>query len=119
VTAKTTDTILSFGTAVLGAFLGSKKLSTSTMTRAATGISKAGRIGKEKDDVRRAEELAAQLEQELLALENEQRTELAELTETYDPARVKIEEFAIKPRRSDIFDVRVTLLWDMVPPRVG
>jgi len=119
VTAKTTDTILSFGTAVLGAFLGSKKLSTSTMTRAASGISKAGRIGKEKDDVRRAEELAAQLEQELLALENEQRTELAELTETYDPARVKIEEFAIKPRRSDIFDVRVTLLWDMVPPRVG
>lgn len=118
VSAKTTDTILSFGTAVLGAFLGRRKVSTSTMTRTASGIRKAGRIGKEKDDVRRAEELAAQLEQELEDLANEQKEELAKLIESFDPALVKTEEFAVKPRRSDIFDVRVTLLWDMVPPKM-
>ncbi|MGI9536289.1 MAG: ATP-binding protein [Desulfocapsaceae bacterium] len=116
VSAKTTDTILSFGTAVLGAFLGRKAVSSTTMTRTASGIRKAGRIGKEKDDVRRAEELAAQLEQNLEELENEQARTLEELAESYDPAGVETETFAIKPRRSDIFDVRVCLLWEMVPP---
>jgi hypothetical protein len=116
VSVKTTDTILSFGTAVLGAFLGRKAVSSSTMTRTASSIRKAGRIGKEKDDVRRAEELAAQLEQELEELESEQAQALEQLAESYDPAGVKTETFAIKPRRSDIFDVRVCLLWEMVPP---
>jgi len=116
VSTKTTDTILSFGTAVLGAFLGRKKMSTSTMTRTASGIRKAGRIGKEKDDVKRAEEVAGQLDQELQELETEQNQALEKLTDDYDPTRVKTETFAIKPRRSDIFDVRVSLLWEMVPP---
>jgi len=117
VSTRTTDTILSFGTAVLGAFLGRKKLSSTTMTRTASSIRKAGRIGKEKDDVRRAEEAAGQLEQDLENLAAEQQEELAQLTDQFDPAQVKTEAFAIKPRRSDIFDVRVALLWDMVPPR--
>ena len=30
----------------------------------------------------------------------------------------EIETFAIKPRRSDIFDVKVCLLWEMVPPHM-
>ena len=119
VSTKTTDTILSFGTAVLGAFLGRKKLSSSTMTRTASGIRKAGRIGKEKDDVRRAEELAVQLEEELEELEIEQRQALEELADSYDPAGVETETFAIKPRRSDIFDVQVCLLWEMVPPHIS
>jgi hypothetical protein len=118
VSAKTTDTILSFGTAVLGAFMGRKKLSSTTMTRTASGIRKAGRIGKEKDDVRRAEELAAGLEQELEELDAEQNQQLEELADSFDPTLVETETFAIKPRRSDIFDVRVCLLWEMVPPHM-
>ncbi|MBT8353168.1 MAG: DUF87 domain-containing protein [Desulfofustis sp.] len=118
VSAKTTDTILSFGTAVLGAFMGRKKLSSTTMTRTASGIRKAGRIGKEKDDVRRAEELAAGLEQEIEELEAEQNQELEELADSFDPTLVETETFAIKPRRSDIFDVKVCLLWEMVSPQM-
>jgi hypothetical protein len=114
VSAKTTDTILSFGTAVLGAFMGRKKLSSTTMTRTASGIRKAGRIGKEKDDVRRAEEQAAGLELELVELEAEQNRQLEALAESFDPALVETETFAIKPRRSDIFDLEVCLLWEMV-----
>ena len=117
VSAKTTDTILSFGTAVLGAFMGRKRLSSTTMTRTASGIRKAGRIGKEKDDVRRAEELAAGLEQELEELDAEQNQQLEELADSFDPTLVETETFAIKPRRSDIFDVKVCLLWEMVPPQ--
>ncbi|MEJ2056745.1 MAG: hypothetical protein P8X39_02765, partial [Desulfofustis sp.] len=116
VSTKTTDTIISFGTAVLGAFLGRKALSSTTMTRTASSIRKAGRIGKEKDDVRRAEHSVAQLEEELQALETEQNEALEMLVQSYDPAAVTVETFAIKPRRSDIFDLRTCLLWDMVVP---
>jgi hypothetical protein len=118
VSMKTTDTIISFGTAVLGAFLGRKAVSSSTMTRTASGIRKAGRLGKEKDDVRRAEELVARLEQELEALDTEQNMALQELAHSYDASRVEQERFAIKPRRSDIYDVQICLLWEMVPPRL-
>ncbi len=116
VATKTTDTIISFGTAVLGAFLGRKALSSTTVTRTAGSIRKAGRIGREKDDVRRAEQAAAQLEEELQALETEQGEALKKLVQTYDPADVTTETFAIKPRRSDIYDVRTCLLWNMVVP---
>jgi len=116
VSTKTTDTIISFGTAVLGAFLGRKALSSTTVTRTAGSIRKAGRIGKEKDDVRRAEQAVAQLEEELQALEAKQGEALKALVQTYDPAAAATETFAIKPRRSDIYDVRTCLLWDMVAP---
>ena len=116
VSTKTTDTILSFGTAVLGAFLGRKRLSSTTMTRTASGIRKAGRIGKEKDDVRRAQELVARLEQELEELESEQSQALEELADSFNPVLAETETFAINARRSDIFDVRLCLLWEMVPP---
>jgi hypothetical protein len=113
VSAKTTDTIISFGTAVLGAFLGRKAVSSTTMTRTAGSIRKAGRIGKEKDDVRRAKAVAAGLEGELIHLGEEQEGALLALAEEYDPAAVEIETFAIKPRRMDIFDIEIYLLWEM------
>jgi len=116
VSTKTTDTIISFGTAVLGAFLGRKALSSTTMNRTASSIRKAGRIGKEKDDVRRAAQTVDKLEAELQALEVEQGEALEALVASYDIDTVKTENFSIKPRRSDIFDVYTCLLWDMVIP---
>jgi len=116
VSSKTTDTILSFGTAVLGAFLGRKAMSSSTMTRTASGIRKAGRLSKEKDDVRRAQEALEQVEEDIRNLDEEQGAALAELTERFDPATIVIETFSIKPRRSDIFNLELCLLWEMTVP---
>ena len=116
VSVKTTDTLISFGTAVLGAFLGRKALSASTMTRTAGGIRKAGRISKEKGDVRRAEEALALIEEDIAQQENEQARAIHDLAERFDADRVETEQFAIKPRRGDIFNVRLCLLWEMVPP---
>lgn len=113
VSAKTTDTIISFGTAVLGAFLGRKAISSSTMTRTAGGIRKASRISKEKDDVRRAERAVEELKEELRLLEEERDEALLALADEYDPATIEVETFSIKPRRADIFDVNIWLLWDM------
>jgi len=119
VTAKTTDTLLSIGTAVLGAFFGRKAMSTSTITRTASGIKKAGQVAKEKDDVRRAEDAFTDIEEKIRLLESEQEEAITRLAEEFDPAQVITETFAVKPRRSDIFDVSLCLLWEMVPPRPG
>ncbi len=115
VTEKTTDTLISFGTAVLGAFFGRKALSSSTMTRTASGVRKAGRIAKERNDVRRAEEDIALIEREMTQLESEQAQAINELAERFNAAEVETERFAIKPRRGDIFNVHLCLLWEMVP----
>ena len=55
-------------------------------------------------------ELQSELEELALEIE-EQATELAN---SFTLDNYLIETFAIKPRRSDIFDVRMFLLWEMV-----
>jgi len=65
VTARTTDTILGFGMTLLDAFLGRKTIKRSTATRAAGSLRSAGRVFKEKEDVKRAEEEVKSIEEEL------------------------------------------------------
>jgi hypothetical protein len=117
VTAKTTDTLLSIGTAVLGAFFGRKALSSTTITRTAGGIRKAGQVAKEKGDVQRAQAAASEIESQIQQLNSDQTDELEKLVNDYDPLLIETETFAIKPRRSDIFDIRLCLLWEMITPR--
>ncbi|MEE4241314.1 MAG: DUF87 domain-containing protein [Desulfopila sp.] len=114
VTAKTTDTLLSFGTALLGAFFGRKTLSVTSMSRASTGIKNIGRLAREKNEVRNAEEAVMQLEKDIEALAGEIQQETALLAEKYHADNFPIETFAIKPRRSDVFDVDLFILWEMV-----
>lgn len=115
VSAKKTDTMLSFGAAVVGAFFGRKALSATTVTRAARGIRNVGRISKEKQDVRRAQDIVDGIQEDLENLAVEIEEKVGDIDEKYDIDNFEIEEFAIKPRRSDIFDVRLALLWEMVP----
>jgi hypothetical protein len=114
VSLKTTDTLISFGSAVLGAFLGRKTISSATMTRTAGGLRKAGQLSREKADVRRAEEQLARVEDEISDLLVEQDQAIAELGRRFDPATVAVETTSVKPRRRDIFDLTMCLVWDMV-----
>ncbi|BDD88507.1 ATP-binding protein [Desulfofustis limnaeus] len=116
VSARKTDTLISFGSAILGAFLGRKALSSTTVTRAAGGLRSVGRVTKEQEDVRRAEEALAVIEEEIGRLDTEQEAALLALAEEHDPERAKVESFSLKPRRADVFDVKACLLWEMVPP---
>jgi len=114
VKTKTTDSIISFGVAVVGALFGRKMLSASNIGKAATGMRSVGRVAKEKSDVRRAEEMVLELQQELDDFSAEIEEKIDELAETFTIDNYEVESFAIKPRRSDIFDVRLVLLWEMV-----
>lgn len=114
VKTKTSDSIISFGVAVVGAFFGRKALSAANIGKAATGIRSVGRVAKEKGDVKRAEEKVVVLQQELDDLSMEIEEKINELTEYFSIDNHEVESFFIKPRRSDIFDVRMVLLWEMV-----
>ncbi len=112
VTTKTTDTVLSFGMTLLGAFLGKKRVTRSTASRASTGIRNAGRVLREKEDVRRAEEKIARIEEELANLNDLLESEIDKLEEKYSIDNYKMETIYVKPRRSDIYDVQSYLCWE-------
>lgn len=118
VQSKTGDTLLSFGVAVVGALFGRKKISATNMGRAARGIRNVGKVAKEKGDVKRAEGNLADLELELEELGNELEFEIDKLAASFDLEHYDIETFSIKPRRADIFNLKVCLLWEMIPPPV-
>jgi hypothetical protein len=114
VQAKTADSLISFGVAVVGAFFGRKTLSAANLGRAATGVRSVGRVVKEKSDVKRAEEEIEELRQAMEALSAEIEQKATEVADTFNTDRYEMETFTISPRRGDIFDVRVVLLWEMV-----
>ena len=118
------ETAISVGVAILGAFLGRKPLSVSTATQSARGVRSAGKLLKEKGDVQRAQEEVGQIEQEIALLGEELRQKLLEQSALFDPAVYPVETFSISPRKTDIFDVRVSLVWmprfdftSAIPPR--
>jgi hypothetical protein len=112
VAARKMDTALSFGVAVFGALFGRRRASVTTASRSAQGMRSAGRVLKEKEDVRRAEEEAARTEAAIAALAEELREKTVAVSERYAPELFGPEKFFIKPRRTDIFDVRVCIQWE-------
>ncbi len=114
VQAKTADSLVSFGVAVVGAFFGRKALSAANLGRAATGIRSVGRVVKEKSDVQRAQEEIVEIQAAIEELAAEIEQKALELADGFDPQRYEVETFTISPRRSDIFDLRMVLLWDAV-----
>ncbi len=77
----------------------------------------AGRVVKEKSDVQRAEVEVQDLQQQLHSLAAEIEQKVVALADSFNPESFAIETFAVKPRRSDVFNVRLALLWEMVPER--
>lgn len=114
VRTKTTDSIISFGVAVVGAFFGRKAFSATNIGKAATGIRSVGRVAKEKSDVKRMEQEVSDIQEELEDLASQLELEIDELVALFSADNYEMETFAIKPRRADIFDLRVALVWEMV-----
>lgn len=114
VKTKTADSLISFGVAVVGAFFGRKTFSAANISKAATGMRNVGRVSKEKSDVKRAEQDVFEIQAMLQELSVEIEEKVTEMADSFVVDNYEIETFSIKPRRSDIFDERVVLLWEMV-----
>jgi phage host-nuclease inhibitor protein Gam len=108
-----TQTMVSFGATVIGALLGRKAVSASTLGRATTAVRGVGRSVKESQDVARASEKLSEAQEELKALEAEINEEIAALT-AVDAGAVAVETIEVKPKRGGV-DVRlVALAWKPV-----
>lgn len=105
------QTAISLGTTLFSVVLGSKKWSRSSVGRASTTASRAGRILKETKDVERAEEKLEDLHRQVAELESRMAEEIAELQTSLDPLTEKLETFTVVPTKSAISVSLVTLAW--------
>ena len=106
-----THTMISIGATVVGALFGRKLASAGNVGRATTAMRGASRASRERGDIARAQENAAELRQQLAALEREFEQDTAELDRDGAPEDAKLEEIAIAPRKSDIAVESIVLVW--------
>ncbi|HEY4368517.1 MAG TPA: hypothetical protein VGN07_14870 [Steroidobacteraceae bacterium] len=105
------QTAISIGTSILGAFLGRKKISVTNIGRVGTAARSAGRIGKESDDVGRAQDSLETLRQRKVDLDNEFAQETSRLQGELDADVATIDQVQVKARKSDIDVTTLALLW--------
>ncbi len=110
------QTVISIGTTLLGAFMGRKKISSTTVSRAGTVARQAGRSMKESQDIKMAEEIVRELEQDLQDLQDQFQSELDEREAQLDMLNEKLEAESIKPFKKDILVQLMTFVW--VPCRI-
>ena len=108
---KKLDTVVSLGTAVLGALLGRKRISSATTSRVGTAIRTAGGARKEAGDVDRARETAEKVRTDLEELNAALEKEIASLDTAYDAQAEKLDEVQVKPKSTDIHVGLVGLAW--------
>ena len=113
------QTAVSFGATLLGAFLGRKSFSAGTLGRASTAVRGVSRSMKESQDVARAREDLAAVQQSMADLDAQLKVELDALAASYDPTAIALEPLAIKPRRSDVEVRKVALAWAPYRPGAG
>ena len=104
------QTAVSIGATVLGALLGRKALSASTLGRATTAVRGVSRSSKEADDVARAQAREGEVEAELKELQAEADAEVAALTAELSVAP-DVQTVEIKPQRGRVDVQLVTLAW--------
>jgi hypothetical protein len=101
----TTSSFLNVGITVLGALFGKSKAS----------IGRAGsRVLKERGDVGRAKEKVAKVEEDLRDLEEELEDKIDDLAEEYSIDEVDIEDYSIKPRKTDVQINEIAVVWKSI-----
>ena len=105
------QTAISFGTTVLGALFGRKKLSTSTLGRATTAARGVGRSMKESQDIERAEESVTALQKQLTDLEEQIQLESQEIQNKIDPQTESFQSMEVRPKKTNITVKGSALVW--------
>ncbi len=97
--------------AIVGMFMGKRKMSATNINRGRSSIGSAGRAMKQGKDVKAAERKIGGLEDEIADLEEELRAEVEELDDRFDPVQLKLETVSVSPYKKDIDVTSVSLLW--------
>ena len=105
------QTAISFGTAILGAFMGRKAVSVGSAGRFGTAMRSATRIRKESMDVNRAQETLEATRLQLEELDQRLQEDIERLEAQFDPADEDIREVLVKPKSSDMTLEFFGLVW--------
>lgn len=108
---KKLDTALSFGTAILGAVLGRKRLSASTASRVGTAIRSASGARKEAGDVERAKQTVAKVQADIDALNESLQKDIDALDTRFDAQQEELDEISVRPKSTDIHVPVFGLAW--------
>jgi hypothetical protein len=105
------NTMISLGSTLLGAFLGRRAISTSTVGRAATTMRSASRAMEQSADVSRAADTVEAVQQQLRELEAQFAAETAAVGATLDPGSEALETMELRANRTQIQVRLVALVW--------
>jgi hypothetical protein len=105
------QTMISVGATLLGALMGRKAISASTVGRATTAARGLGRSAKESEDIDRAKDTVRAVEEQRQSLEDDLKTETATLEAAHDPATEMFERISVKPKRTNVSVKIVALVW--------
>jgi hypothetical protein len=109
------QTYVSIGSAVLGALFGRRKISSTTIGKAATSMRTASRAARQQADVAHAEESLSSLEEKRRLLEDELEAELERIRLEFAPDRLALERVDVPARKTGTTVEDVVLAW--VPRR--
>jgi hypothetical protein len=94
------QTYVSIGSAVLGALFGRRKISSTTIGKAATSMRTASRAARQQADVAHAEESLSSLEEKRRLLEDELEAELERIRLEFAPDRLALERVDVPARKT-------------------
>jgi hypothetical protein len=105
------QSVVSVGTTLLGAFVGRKAVSRSTVSKASSAARGFGRAAQQRQDVEHAEETLKALQEQLQDLNEQFRSDTSELGATLTAQAIELETTTVKPRRADVTIQLVALAW--------
>ena len=101
-----TNSMIETGIAVLGALFGK-----ASPTKIGSALRKGSKVLKERGDMSRAEERMVAIQEDIEAMEYELEDKIDALNEKFDVENYEIEEFKIKPRKTDIDVALCAVVW--------
>lgn len=105
------DTIISVGSAILGAVFGRGKISATTVGKVGTAMRGAGRAVQQSGDVARAAESVGALEAQYRDLETQLQTDIDALGASYDAQQESLDRTPMKAKTGDVRVQLVALAW--------
>jgi hypothetical protein len=112
--AKTTNTLISIGTSILGAFFGKSVLSKTNIGKVARGARGASAILKERSDIKFVEEDIENLANEIEELKEKLEVQIEEINDDYSINNYEVEEFNLNLRSKDIYNTKIEILWEEI-----
>jgi len=105
------DTVISVGSAILGAVFGRGKISAGTLSKVGTAARGAGRAAQQSGDVTRANESVQALQQQYADLEAQLQGEIDTLGAGYDAQTEALVRTPLKAKSGDVHVQLVALAW--------